>query len=948
MSWKGEINKIDENLWEIPKSHKKHMRVPARVYANETLLDQIKGDLTLEQATNVASLQGIYNYSVTLPDGHQGYGFPIGGVAATDAEEGVISPGGVGYDINCLPGDAEVLTSLGFRMNIEDISVGDNVTVMNDHHARPTEVLLAQEREDENLYKICTKSGYELQASPDHPILTREGMVESSELSEGDEVALHPFEGVKYEEPEDFEILGEDSFRAPIKEELVNRELIPLSSKNEKLPYLLKIFGYLLGDGTVYDKNVIFYGGREDLEDIKEDIDFLGYKGQIYERDREYNIDGNKFSGTETCLKVSARSLAKLLWKLGYPEGDKTESEVRVPEWMVDLPKWMKRLFLATFFGAEMSKPKTSNGYNFYMPEIKFSRKTTNAKNPPAFFRDLQKILEGFGVKSTVSTASEKEDKIIYRLLIKGDTENLLNLWGKIGYEYNRERRRASVAAIVYLRLKRSIIQRREGIRRKIKEENRDLSVNEIVDKYNEFVNKRFVESSLWGDTLNARSPQDFIEFKEFFEVCSDGEIVYDEIVEIEKIEHDDKVYDFTVANEHHNFVADGIVVSNCGVRLVRTNLGKSEVLPEIRRLVNSLFDSVPSGVGSESKVHLSTSELDEVLANGCQWAVENGYARDEDLDRIEENGCLGNADPSAISSKAKDRGNSQLGTLGSGNHFLEVQYVDKIYDSEVAEKFGITEEGQVMAMIHTGSRGFGHQVCTDNLRKMEKAAKKYGIELPERELVNVPISSEEGQDYLSQMACAANFAWTNRQVITHWTRETFSKIMDQDPGELGLDLIYDVAHNIAKFEEHEIDGSKKEVCVHRKGATRSFPPRHSEIPDKYQSVGQPVLIPGSMGTASYVLVGTEGAMEKTFGSTAHGSGRTMSRSGAKSKFWGEDVKDELWDEDKIYVRATHGSVIAEEAPGAYKNVDEVVKVSDEVGIGDLVARLRPMGVAKG
>lgn len=386
----------------------------------------------------------------------------------------------------------------------------------------------------------------------------------------------------------------------------------------------------------------------------------------------------------------------------------------------------------------------------------------------------------------------------------------------------------------------------------------------------------------------------------------------------------------------------------NCGVRLVRTELEKSDVNPKIKKLTDSLFKNVPSGVGSKSKEKFSVSELDSILEGGARSIIEKGYGWDEDSERIEENGQLQSANSESIGSKSKNRGKSQVGSLGSGNHFLEVQYVDKIFNPEIADKFGISHEGQVMAMIHTGSRGFGHQVCSNSLRNVEKAAKKYGIEFPDRELANVPIKSDEGQDYLTRMACAANFAWANRQMITHWTRETFSDVFDQDADDLGMGIIYDVAHNMAKFEEHEVRGSKKELCVHRKGATRAFPPGHKKVPKKYRSVGQPVIIPGSMGTASYVLVGTQKGMDETFGSTAHGSGRLMSRTGAKKKFWGEDVKDDLWEEEGIYVRATHGSVIAEEAPGAYKSVDSVVGVSDKAGIGNLVARLRPMGVAKG
>ncbi|MBS3814955.1 MAG: RtcB family protein [Hadesarchaea archaeon] len=385
----------------------------------------------------------------------------------------------------------------------------------------------------------------------------------------------------------------------------------------------------------------------------------------------------------------------------------------------------------------------------------------------------------------------------------------------------------------------------------------------------------------------------------------------------------------------------------NCGVRLLRTDLDKSDIESKIKNLVEKLFNKVPSGVGSKSNVKLSKSQLNEVLEQGAKWCVENGYGWDEDLDRLEANGQLSGADASSVSSKAKGRGMPQVGSLGSGNHFLEVQYVDEVFDQEAAEAFGIPDEGQVTVMIHTGSRGFGHQVCSDSLRKMEKAAKKYDIDLPDRELVNVPLSSPEGQSYFSEMACAANFAWANRQMITHWTREVFQDLFNQSPEDLGLNIVYDVAHNIAKFEEHEVDGKKKELCVHRKGATRAFPPGHTEVPQKYRDIGQPVLIPGDMGTASYVMVGTEKGMNETFGSTAHGSGRKMSRTGAKKEFWGGDVKKELAKEG-IYVKATHGSVIAEEAPGAYKSVDEVARASRDIGIANLVAKLRPMGVAKG
>ncbi|MCK4404887.1 MAG: RtcB family protein [Hadesarchaea archaeon] len=385
----------------------------------------------------------------------------------------------------------------------------------------------------------------------------------------------------------------------------------------------------------------------------------------------------------------------------------------------------------------------------------------------------------------------------------------------------------------------------------------------------------------------------------------------------------------------------------NCGVRLLQTNFDKTDIEPKLRELVDAFFRNVPSGLGSRGKVKLTYSQLNEVLENGVRWAVENGFGWKEDMERLEEGGCLADADASKVSQRAKERGLPQLGSLGSGNHFLEIQVVDKIFDPEVARTFGITHEGQVTVMIHTGSRGLGHQVCSDYLRTMEHIVRKYDITLPDRELVNVPINSPEGQAYLAAMACAANYGFTNRQMITHWVRESFEEVFGQDAEKLGLHLVYGLAHNIAKFEEHQIDGGRKKVCVHRKGATRAFPPGHPDVPALYRSVGQPVLIPGDMGTASYVLVGTEQAMQETFASTAHGAGRHMSRTAARKQYWGENVRKEL-ESKGIIVRAAKATVIAEEAPGSYKDIHKVCEISHKAGIARMVARLRPMGVTKG
>lgn len=385
----------------------------------------------------------------------------------------------------------------------------------------------------------------------------------------------------------------------------------------------------------------------------------------------------------------------------------------------------------------------------------------------------------------------------------------------------------------------------------------------------------------------------------------------------------------------------------NCGVRLLRTSLGQEDVKPVLKELVDRLFSNVPSGVGSKGKIRISTQELERVLEMGAEWAVSHGYGIEEDLKFIEEGGRMPGADSAKVSDMAKKRGTPQLGTLGSGNHFLEVQRVEEIYEPEIAKRFGIEEEGQVTVMIHSGSRGCGHQICTDYLKVMERALKKYKLSLPDRQLACAPASSEEAQDYYAAMSAGVNYAFANRQAITHWTRESFEQVLSSSAGELGMETVYEVAHNIAKLEEHELDGKRVELYLHRKGATRAFGPGSSLIPGEYRDIGQPVIIPGSMGSGSYLLVGTAKAMEKSFGSTCHGAGRRLSRSKAKKSFYGKTIQKQLM-ERGIYVRAASKPVIAEEAPLAYKDVDDVVRASHGAGISKMVARLSPMGVAKG
>jgi len=377
------------------------------------------------------------------------------------------------------------------------------------------------------------------------------------------------------------------------------------------------------------------------------------------------------------------------------------------------------------------------------------------------------------------------------------------------------------------------------------------------------------------------------------------------------------------------------------------SGLSRTDIQERVRELVETLFINIPSGVGSHRKdLKLNREEERRVLKKGARWAVEKGFGSSEDLDHIEEHGCIEGGDPDRVSERAMERGRAQLGTLGSGNHFVEVGYVAEVFDEAVARTLGLWKD-QVTVIVHTGSRGLGHQVCDDYIRVMLDAARSYKIELPDPQLCCAPVSSPEGERYLEAMACAANFAFANRQMITHWVRETFEQVFQKGPKDLKLDLIYDVCHNIAKIEAHTVNGEKKKLCVHRKGATRAFPPNHPDIPSNYQSTGQPVLIPGDMGRCSYVLVGTERAMEETFGSTCHGAGRVMSRHQAVKVAKGRAITRELEDKGIIVKGASRGTIV-EEIPDAYKDVNDVVNVVHHAGISRKVAKLIPMGVIKG
>ncbi|ELZ07053.1 hypothetical protein C479_15647 [Halovivax asiaticus JCM 14624] len=402
----------------------------------------------------------------------------------------------------------------------------------------------------------------------------------------------------------------------------------------------------------------------------------------------------------------------------------------------------------------------------------------------------------------------------------------------------------------------------------------------------------------------------------------------------------------------------------NCGVRMMTTNLTYDDVQGHERELVDSLFANVPSGLGGGGIVEAGIDTIDEILARGVDWALEHDYAVEDDLRHCEDEGVREEADPAAVSQKAKDRGKNQIGSLGSGNHFLEVQRVTDVFDDEVGAAFGLTED-QIVVLIHCGSRGLGHQTCNDYLRKIEQHHQGLLNQLPDKELAAAPAGSQLAEEYYAAMNAAINFAWVNRQLIMHRSREVFERVFDRSWQDMEMELLYDVAHNIAKKETHTIgaaahsadvasgadpraDETERELYVHRKGATRAFPAGHPEVPAAYRDVGQPVIIPGSMGAGSYVLRGGEASMDLTFGSTAHGAGRLMSRTQAKDEYWGGDVQEELEADHQIYVKAQSGATVAEEAPGVYKDVDEVVRVSDALGIGDKVARTFPVCNIKG
>ena len=980
------LKRLDKFIWEIPKEGE--MLVSARIYASEEMIQELIREestdwSTLRQLRNVACLPGIQKHALALADCHPGYGAPIGGVAAMDLEEGVITFGSIGFDINCLEGDAKVLDEFGAYREIkhEKFWLRRKVLCLWEKDIEAASVAGFLRRTEKKVCKIITETGREIIASFDHPFLTKKGMIEAKNLKNGDSLAVFPFEGVPYEKPKNKTIVDENKIKEVLKkhgykdkvkmkqvvEELKKRGLLPLKLNNEKVPFLIKLIGYSFGDGhvslTKEYANVSFYGKAGDLQNILDDFKKIGYSTTIYSRKRKHRINTSyrevSFTYTEHSINCGAHSLAALFIAMGAPERNKAKGDFEIPQWLVEAPLWYKRLFLAAFFGAELSSPKTvtKHGYNFYGPVLSINKKENVVKSGKKFLMQIKKLLSEFGIKSRlIKERIEYKNKagevsIRLRLQISSESKNLIRLYKKVGFEYNTEKRFLGNVTIQYLTLKEKILKLRKKIEKEVKElRNKGISSREIKKVLcQKYINSRFIERCIWGGRKTApRISFVFPKFREFIKTYTTGlgksGVVWEKITRIETISFRGKVYDFTLGHEAHNFIANGFVVSNCGVRTLKMPLKRQDIEAVKEKLAEALFREIPAGLGSEGELRLNPSEIDEVLVGGAEYVINRGYGFKEDLEYTELNGKAPNADPHNVSQKAKQRQYRQVGTLGSGNHYLEVQYVEEIFDENAAKAFGISE-GQILVSIHCGSRALGHQIGMDYIQELRRATQKYGIKLRDKELVCAPIQSEEGQRYLSAVNAGMNCAFANRQVLAHLTRKVFAKVLGLDEKE--VKTLYDVGHNTAKIERHEINGESREVLVHRKGSTRGFGPGREEIPAEYRKVGQPILVGGTMGTASYILAGTEKGMQECFGSGVHGAGRKMSRHAAIKRFRGERIAAEL-KQKGIIIKAHSWRGAAEEAPQAYKDIDIVVNVMDASGINKKVARLRPIITIKG
>lgn len=993
MIQKSELQRLSEFVWQVPREYRADMRVPARMYADEELLDDALTDKSVEQLVNTATLPGIVKYAIAMPDIHQGYGAPVGGVFATATSDGVISPGAVGYDINCLAGNTRILHHLGYTRPIAEMETEWRAATLVCQDLR---ALAANEtaierylkiKSAQQVFRIVTTNGAEIIATADHPFWTPRGMIPVSELEPSDKIALYPFEGVPFEQPSNALLLTEKEVRArlaalgigargngaaQILNHLRERNLLTLRYDSPQLPYLTKLLGYAFGDGSIHfeggNKNgvVAFYGKPIDLAAIQRDVRAIGFSpSRIYARARENQITTHyetyEFEAVEHSVKVASSALAIVLNLLGAPLGKKTHQDFGAPSWLDNAPLWQKRLFLAAYFGAEMSAPKAfaEHKHNFYPPLVSLTKYEGYVESGYDFIRQIARWLKEFGVEAEIigerTDYANQAQRAAHRLrlILSSKAANLETLWGQIGFEYNQSRQQRALVARQFLKHKQRTIAARMSASERARELQRaGVSPTTIFATLEStVVNRRFLERTLYeGRKTAPRVNENAMKFDEFARTHTAGlgesGMVWDTIQTLEPLEWQESVYDFTVTHRDHNFIANGFVVSNCGVRVLASQISAAEIQPQLQKLASELYRNCPSGVGVSGSVELFGDDLDDILNRGADWTLERGYAQAEDLPRTEEYGRIPYADAKQVSDKSKERGRDQLGTLGAGNHFIEVDRIAKIYDADAARVLDLFEN-QVVVQIHCGSRGLGHQVCQDYVDQFQRVVKAYNILLPDRELVAAPFHSPEGQAYVGAMGAAANFAFANRQVLAFHIRRSFANVLKGHVKNFALHQVYDIAHNMAKVETHDVDGATMQVLVHRKGATRAFGPNSPVLPDDLKAIGQPVLIPGSMGTMSFILCGTAGSMAQTFGSCCHGAGRVWSRHRAKKEIRGETLRAEMQARG-IAVRAGSLSGLAEEAPQAYKDVSRVVQVVEDAGIGKIVARLEPMAVIKG
>ncbi len=914
-----DLQRISEYEWEIPKSLRGDMRVPVRVFATRRMLEAIMGDKSLVQAMNAATLPGVVGWVAVMPDVHQGYGFPIGGVAATRVRDGVISPGAIGYDINCLPGDTPVLHPWGYTRPLAELAEAAQVSCLDLHtgHVQATPVVRFWAREvkpTETVFRLRTLTGAEILATDDHPFWTPEGMVPAARLGIGTRVARFPFRGVAYAPGPAKAIITEEAMAAFLRrtglaqaqitavlDRIRGQGLLPLRGTSAALPRLARLAGFALA--ALYTRRARVIAQRAEitaraavLDGVQADLDALGW---AYRR-----VDA-------TTLHLTDRVALYLAAYLGVGLDDRTHLPTTVPLWVRHAPRWIQRLFLAGFFALTLPQPEPDAAQGMRQPPLRWTVPYAWAHPVQMIFHHLAELLAGFGVSAHIlppQLAPNGQEGIVVGLEFEAAADALITLWQTVGMEFDMQALARGLRAAHYLQTRVAAVQPEPPI------------------------------------------PHEWPAFEAWATEGLDptGVWVWDVVVEKTAVPYDQPVYDLTVAHDDHNFIANTFVVSNCGVRLLTTKLPYAKAEPYLDDLATALDHYCPSGVGKGGHLKLKTRELDQVAAEGARWALKHGYADPEDLQRTEEGGRLSNANPDKVSARAKERGRTQLGTLGAGNHFLEVDVIERIYDEEAARAMGL-EEGMLAVQIHCGSRGFGHQICTDYVRQFQKVVHKYGIRLPDRELVAAPVDSPEGQAYLQAMNAAANFAFANRQILAYFVRRAFEETFagKAPQREWYPRQVYDLAHNIGKVEVHTVDGRRVKVVVHRKGATRAFPPGAAGLPAEYKDIGQPVLVPGSMGTASWVLVGAEGSLRKSFGSSCHGAGRVMSRAKAKKSVRGEALRQELEGEG-IRVRAGSLRGLAEEAPFAYKDVDAVVETVVGAGLARKVARLRPVAVVKG